>query len=129
MGQRKNSESPWGIKPQNFGFCSLILYHWATGTLWWVTSITKKSIMKLLPRFLMGTQNFFFVLHSWKLTQKHLPIVQSGSYCGKKRKQLMWTHVFLTDCILRNDAVNSMSFFYLRKAWDYFHLQKCHWPI
>ena len=29
---------------------------------------------------------------------------------GTKRKQFMWTQVFLTDCILRNDAVNSMSF-------------------
>ena len=27
LGQRKSSESPRGIKPQNFGSCSLILYH------------------------------------------------------------------------------------------------------
>ena len=58
----------------------------------------------------------FFLCPTLLTTHKHLPIVQSGSCCGKKSKQLMWTHVFLTDCILRNDAVNSMSFFYLRKA-------------
>ena len=41
MGQRKNSESPWGIKPQNFGFCTPMLYHWATETLWLVRSTMK----------------------------------------------------------------------------------------
>ena len=56
LGQRKNSESPWGIKPQNFGFCSLMLYHWVTETLWWVRSIMKRSILKFLSWFLMGTQ-------------------------------------------------------------------------
>ena len=30
MGQRKNSLSPWGIKPQTFGFHAPMLYHWAT---------------------------------------------------------------------------------------------------
>ena len=30
MGQRKHSESPWGIKPQTFRFQALMLYHWAT---------------------------------------------------------------------------------------------------
>ena len=40
-GTKKNSEPPWGIKPQTFGFCTLILYHWATETPWWVRSITK----------------------------------------------------------------------------------------
>ena len=32
MGERKNSESPWGIKPQTFGFRARMLYHWATET-------------------------------------------------------------------------------------------------
>ena len=41
MGQRKNSEFPWGIEPQTFGFCTAMLYHWATETLWWVRPITK----------------------------------------------------------------------------------------
>ena len=41
VGQRKNSESPWGIKPQNFGFRAPILYHWAAETLRWARSITK----------------------------------------------------------------------------------------
>ena len=27
VGQRKNSKSPGGIKPQTFGFCALMLYH------------------------------------------------------------------------------------------------------
>ena len=29
MGQRKNSEFPWGIEPLTFGFCTVMLYHWA----------------------------------------------------------------------------------------------------
>ena len=33
--ERWTKESPWGIKPQIFGFCTLMLYHWATETLWW----------------------------------------------------------------------------------------------
>ena len=41
MGQRKNSESPWGIEPQTFRFCTLMLYHWATETPWWARSIMK----------------------------------------------------------------------------------------
>ena len=32
MKQRKNSESPWGIEPQTFGFCVPMFYHWATET-------------------------------------------------------------------------------------------------
>ena len=28
-GQRKNSEFPWGIEPLTFGFCIVMLYHWA----------------------------------------------------------------------------------------------------
>ena len=27
LGQRKNSESSWGIEPQTFGFCAPMLYH------------------------------------------------------------------------------------------------------
>ena len=29
MGQRKNSEFPWGIEPLTFGFHTVMLYHWA----------------------------------------------------------------------------------------------------
>ena len=36
MGQRKNCESPWGIKTQTFRCCTLLLYHWSTETLWLV---------------------------------------------------------------------------------------------
>lgn len=28
--QRKNSESPWGIEPQTYEFCTMMLYHTAT---------------------------------------------------------------------------------------------------
>ena len=35
VGQRKNSESPWGIEPQTFGFRAPMLYHWATETPRW----------------------------------------------------------------------------------------------
>ena len=38
---RKNSESPWGIKPQTPGFRASTLYHWATETLRWASSIMK----------------------------------------------------------------------------------------
>ena len=38
---RKNSESPWGIKPQTFTFHTPMLYHWTTETLQWARSITK----------------------------------------------------------------------------------------
>ena len=41
MGQRKNCEFPWGIEPQTFGFCTAMLYHRVTETLWWVRPITK----------------------------------------------------------------------------------------
>ena len=30
VGQRRNSESPWGIEPHTFGFRALMPYHWAT---------------------------------------------------------------------------------------------------
>ena len=30
VGQRKNSESPWRIEPQTFGFCASMLYHLVT---------------------------------------------------------------------------------------------------
>ena len=41
VGQRKNSESPWGIEPQTFRFHALMLYHWATETPWWARSNIK----------------------------------------------------------------------------------------
>ena len=41
IGQRKNFESLWGIKPQTFGFCTPMLYQWATETLQWARSIMK----------------------------------------------------------------------------------------
>ena len=41
VGQRKNSESPWGIEPKTCKFRAPMLYHWATETLRWARSITK----------------------------------------------------------------------------------------
>ena len=40
-GQRKNSESPWGIEPLTFKFYASMLYYWATETLQCARSITK----------------------------------------------------------------------------------------
>ena len=37
----KNSESPWGIEPQTFGFRVPVLYRWVTGTPRWARSVTK----------------------------------------------------------------------------------------
>ena len=41
VGQRKNSESPWGMEPQTLGFRAPMLYHWAIKTLQWARFITK----------------------------------------------------------------------------------------
>ena len=61
VGQRKNSESPWGIAPQTFGFLAPMLYHWATETLWWMRSITKfiwhTSCIRLGSAMSIGVQN------------------------------------------------------------------------
>ena len=61
VGQRKNSESSRGIAPQTFGFLALMLYHWATETLWWMRSITKfiwhTSCTQLGSAMNIGVQN------------------------------------------------------------------------
>ena len=45
MGQRKNSEFPWGIEPQTFrNLHSVMLYHWDTETLWWVRSLMRFTL-------------------------------------------------------------------------------------
>ena len=41
--KEKNSESPWGIQPQTFGFRAPMLYHWATQTLRWARSIRNRN--------------------------------------------------------------------------------------
>ena len=77
VGQRKNSESPQRIEPQTFGFRALMLYHGAT--LRSVRSITKFIwhasciLLGSAVRFLMRTQNFFFVPRSL-LDEKHLSL-------------------------------------------------------
>ena len=51
VGLRKNSDSPWGIEPQSFGFRAPMLYHWATETPLWARSISfpaKKRFSKVL---------------------------------------------------------------------------------
>ena len=80
MGQIKNSESPRGIEPQTFAFRSPMLYHWTSETPQWARAIMKfmwhmscillGSAMSIagffVDRFLMGTQNFFYVPQSWQ---------------------------------------------------------------
>ena len=62
---KENSESPWGIKPQAFRFCALMLYHWATESSWWVRSITKfiiiwhVSCILLASAMLIAISNWF----------------------------------------------------------------------
>ena len=79
VGQRKNSESPWGIEPQTFGFRAPMLYHWATETPRWARSITKFIwhasciLLGSAVWFLMRAQNFFFVPRSL-LDEKHLSL-------------------------------------------------------
>ena len=81
--QRKNSESPWGIKPQTFGFHNLMLYHWATETLWWARPIVKLIYVHIqhLSCILLGLAmllilavnagHIFFVPCLWQ-DEKHL---------------------------------------------------------
>ena len=76
-------ESPWGIKPQTFGFCALTLYHWTKETLW--SCIMLGSAMLLVSCFVnrirkmvsfeLGkeTERDVFFLSSNK-TKKHLPL-------------------------------------------------------
>ena len=80
MGQRKDSESSWRIKPQIFAFRAPMLYHWASETPQWARAIMKfmwhmscillASAMSIagffVDRFLMGTQIFFYVPQSWQ---------------------------------------------------------------
>ena len=42
--KEKNSESPWGIEPQTFGFRASMLYHWATETVGWARSIRNRNL-------------------------------------------------------------------------------------
>ena len=56
----------------------------------------------------------------WKHDNKSLSV-----FClGTKRKQFMWTQVFLTDYILRYEAVNSMSFLLTQKSTGLFSSAK-----
>ena len=52
IGQRKYSESVWGIEPQTLGFHALTLYHWATETLWWATLLA--SLIQAVCRMLIA---------------------------------------------------------------------------
>ena len=48
VGQRKDSESPWGIEPQTFGFRAPMLYHWATETLQWAKFMFVNRIREMV---------------------------------------------------------------------------------
>ena len=83
--QRKNSESPWGIKPQTFGFRNLMLYYWATETLWWARPIVKFIYVHIqhLSCILLGSAvllilavnagHIFFVPRLWQ-DEKHVSL-------------------------------------------------------
>ena len=60
--QRKNSESPWGIKTQTFKFCAPMPYHWATESM--VSEVHYKVHI---------WHAFFFVSRSWP-DIKHLSL-------------------------------------------------------
>ena len=53
--ERWTKESPWGIKPQTFRFCTQMLYHWATETLWWARLIMK-FISEMHPAYCKDQQ-------------------------------------------------------------------------
>ena len=58
VGQRKNSESPWGNEPQTFAFRAPMPYHWGTETPRWVRSITK-FIFFICPTLVTRRKNIF----------------------------------------------------------------------
>ena len=75
--KEKNSESPWGIEPQTFGFRAPMLYYWATSVMFvdiirkMVSSELGKEIVKYISHLVtmvvsFGTRNFFFVSRSWQ---------------------------------------------------------------
>ena len=105
VGQRKNSESPWGIAPQTFGFLAsdaLPLSHRDS----MVNEVYYKVHMthilhtagirnehwspesKGLIRFLTGTQNCFFVY--WHLSNDSF-------------KALTWNKIYLIYCMITSD--------------------------
>ena len=84
--QKKNSESPWGIKPQTFGFHNLMLFHWATETLWWARPIICEVIyvhvqhlscillgLAMLLILALNAGHIFFVPRLWQ-DEKHLSL-------------------------------------------------------
>ena len=66
VGHRKNSESPWGIEPQTFGFRAPIsmLYHWTTVTL----RSARSENFFFVPRVTRQNTSFTISLPSSKLT-------------------------------------------------------------
>ena len=92
IGQRKYSEPWWGIESQTFGFCALMLYHWARETLRWARSITKFMTDVLHTArisnadSLMLNVNRNFVPHSWQ-DEKHLSLFL---YCAQNFPSLLF---------------------------------------
>ena len=67
VGQRKNSEYPWGNEPQTFAFRAPMLYHWAIETPQWVRSITKFLFFSLsIRRFVCQSKYFVSSVHRKK---------------------------------------------------------------
>ena len=112
-GQRKTSESPWGIKPQNFGFCSLMLYHWVTESLWWV-----RSILKFLSWFLMGTQILSHAPNKTKTSfSSSTEILKGAAVCSTTQ---VWKF-FKYKCCHSNLSLSSYVTFWLTVVLWYLH--------
>ena len=98
VAQRKNSESPWGIQPQTFGF-----------VLWFEV------------QFLVGTQNFFFVPRSWQEKKKTLSkindiLISYPSICSFIHSSILLTQS-LTLSLIRSFTL-----------WLYIKLNVWMWP-
>ena len=114
VGQRKNSESPWGIQPQTFGF-----------VLWFEV------------RFLMGTQNFFFVPRSWQDEKTSFLLLPSLLFLSKINDILIsypsicsFIHIThsvthsLTHSVIHSMVVHQVEC--LNVAMHFFLIQKLH---
>ena len=101
VGQRKNSESLRGIKPQIFGFCALMLCPWATDStvsvekVWvkryaamlesitghWVKFGTQTNPLGFHCSETLISQQFLFWIRKELLGEKFTPIIRKPSWC------------------------------------------------
>ena len=78
---KKISEFPWGIKPQTFGFCIVMLYHWAAENLRRARPISKFKYDLFL--FHYWAQNLPFPYSIYKTIEK------LSTECCKNRTKVM----------------------------------------